>query len=600
MPEQESYLKGLNQAQIDAVLDSQSVLLIACPGSGKTRTLTSKIAQQLSLDETGKKFVIALTYTHRAADEIQDRVQSIGVDTSNLWIGTIHSFCLEWIIRPYYIYAEELKYGFRVIDSMEQETLLNSLCQNHSGSGVTYYDCGYYFNENGYKISSSDTRKHPVIKAILDEYFSILYDRRLIDYEMILNYAYKLIKQNPNISKLLSGLFSIVLVDEYQDTRQLQYLIIGSIIRAGHDSTRLFMVGDPNQSIFQGLGGYPISLPDLRSLTEVTINKRQLSVNYRSEERIIRYFSAFNVHQSTITHFVKEEDINTLITYDNQVDRYELEDRLVNLIQYNIEILGVSPHEICVLAPWWTQLSTITRRLVARLPQYSFDGPGTVPFARDLDNFWYKVSKIALTSASPTMYKRRMRWAREIINDLSAYGLLKDNSLTNKSLLFASNSISISETDGMLYLQAFFSELFQYLGINIDAHENLKLQKDSFILSSTKRVEQLSRDGVDFSDIDSFRRVFKENSGITISTIHGIKGAEFDTVIAFSLLEGMVPHFSDINRVDSAKKLLYVIASRARKNLHLISETGRTRGSFGEYPATIILRDYSFAYDTTL
>ena len=69
--------------------------------------------------------------------------------------------------------------------------------------------------------------------------------------------------------------------------------------------------------------------------------------------------------------------------------------------------------------------------------------------------------------------------------------------------------------------------------------------------------------------IDAFRKVFQQKKGITISTNHGVKGAEFDTVIAFGLLDGYVPHFSESNKEESAKRILYVIASRARKNLYL-------------------------------
>ena len=78
--------------------------------------------------------------------------------------------------------------------------------------------------------------------------------------------------------------------------------------------------------------------------------------------------------------------------------------------------------------------------------------------------------------------------------------------------------------------------------------------------------------------------------GITISTNHGVKGAEFDTVIAFGLLDGYVPHFSESNKEESAKRILYVIASRARKNLYLISEQGRNK------TPTPILSKYGYKY----
>ncbi|MGO8609149.1 UvrD-helicase domain-containing protein, partial [Rhizobium johnstonii] len=81
----------LNPEQEAAILKPGSVFLIACPGSGKTRTLTYKIAYELSRLKSNKQFVVAITYTHRAADEIHERIESLGVDTSRLWIGTIHS-----------------------------------------------------------------------------------------------------------------------------------------------------------------------------------------------------------------------------------------------------------------------------------------------------------------------------------------------------------------------------------------------------------------------------------------------------------------------------------------------------------------------------
>src|SRR5689334_14367392 len=120
---------ALNPEQVSAIRHEGNVFLIACPGSGKTRTLTYKVAYELSKITSNKKFVIAITYTHKAADEIHERIENLGVETSQLWIGTIHSFCLEWIIKPYFIYDESLKNGYRVIDPHDKEKLLESLCE---------------------------------------------------------------------------------------------------------------------------------------------------------------------------------------------------------------------------------------------------------------------------------------------------------------------------------------------------------------------------------------------------------------------------------------------------------------------------------------
>lgn len=91
--------------------------------------------------------------------------------------------------------------------------------------------------------------------------------------------------------------------------------------------------------------------------------------------------------------------------------------------------------------------------------------------------------------------------------------------------------------------------------------------------------------------------MFRHRTGITVSTVHGVKGGEFDTVIAYGLLDGIVPHFADPDQERSAKKLLYVIGSRARKNLHLIAERNRSKRWNESYDTALPLRDLSFDYD---
>ncbi|WP_231586356.1 UvrD-helicase domain-containing protein, partial [Cupriavidus basilensis] len=281
-------------------MEAGSVFLIACPGSGKTRTLTYKIAYELSRLESNKQFVVAITYTHRAADEIHERIESLGVDTSRLWIGTIHSFCLEWILKPYGVYHEALDRGFRVIDQFEREKILEALCKPYQKPKITFWDCEFYFTETDYVLSCPQTWKHDGLREILGRYFDILRESRQIDFELILFYAYQLIARHPAISTLLAQLFSFVLVDEYQDTKRIQYSIIAAILKAGQGTTKTFIVGDPNQAIYQSLGGYPIAYEDFKAMAGIDIEERELSRNYRSSERIIDYFGNFNVHATVI------------------------------------------------------------------------------------------------------------------------------------------------------------------------------------------------------------------------------------------------------------------------------------------------------------
>jgi len=587
----------LNPEQVAAVEEPGSVFLVACPGSGKTRTLTYKVARQLSELRSDKQRVVAITYTHRAADEIHERIEQLGVDTSQLWIGTIHAFCLEWILKPYAIYHDALKHGFRVINAHDTERMHDELCRQATGQKLSTFDCGHYFTPAGYVLNSQNTAKQAAIGSLLQQYWENLRQERQVDFELILFYAYQLISTVPTISVLLGSIFSSILVDEFQDTKEIQYEILAIILKASAGKATAFVVGDPNQAIYGSLGGYAIKAADFGLRAGLTFKEMELSLNYRSSNRIVGYFGNYNLFASKIDATGKDRYFPSIVSFDQVTPRDDLEAELVRLIRYNIEVVGIAPHEVCVVAPWWVHLASMTRRLVAAMPEYSFDGPGMVPFARDIDNFWYKLSRIILTEASPQLYVRRMRWAGDVLAGLADAGI-DTADLSRKQLLRTCNGISVAETDGLEFLRCFFDLLFAELAIDYRASSSLYEHYDAFFESSQIRVERLIKEGsTAIGEIEMFRKVFANKTGITISTIHGVKGAEYDAVIAYGLLEGMVPHFSDADQNAAAHKLLYVICSRARKNLHLISERGRPRGRGQDYGPTDILVGCTFSYD---
>ena len=231
------------------------------------------------------------------------------------------------------------------------------------------------------------------------------------------------------------------------------------------------------------------------------------------------------------------------------------------------------------------------------MPEYQFDGPGMVPFARDIENFWYKLSRIALTEPSPGMYVRRLRWAGEVLAELRSAGVDTSGS-SAKALLRMCNAFVIDEVSGLAFLRRFFELLFAQIGVRFEDFDLLAEHHRAFFDSSEARIARLVAEGVDaIGELSFFKKVFQNRAGITVSTIHGVKGAEFDVVIAFALLEGMVPHFNDSNGDESAQKMLYVVGSRARKNLHLFSETGRARGRYDVYGPTRSLAACVFDYD---
>lgn len=588
-------VNDLTDEQIDVVQHPGNVFVVACPGSGKTRTLTYKIAAELSALPAGKRFVIAITYTHKAADEIEERLTNLGVDTSRLWIGTIHSFCLEWILKPYAGYHPQLSMGFSVVNSHETELILDRLCRK---SGISTFDCGFYFTGATYELACLDSRKHASIHQVLDAYFNELRDSKRIDFEMILWYAFELVSKKPAICQILSNIFEFIAIDEYQDTKRIQYSILMSIVKAGKGETRTLIVGDPNQEIFTSLGGYAMEIQELRNLIDQPIDELHLTKNFRSSIKVVDFFEKFNAQGTEIESASKDKDYPSRITFNQSVGVDGLAAEIARLIQKNVNEFGISPSEICVLAPWWVHLASMTRSLVGRLPQYDFNGPGLVPFSRDDDNFWFKVARIALTDSCPQMYVRRLRWAQEILSDLDHCGF--DTSLfTPRIVLRTSNSISIAETDGLEYLAQYFDQLMHSLSVDYRSTTSLFDQYTAFFASSQARIDRLDREGMPFArDIAIFRRVFRSKTGITVSTVHGVKGGEFDTVIAYGLLDGILPHFSDPDQEGSANKLLYVIGSRARKNIHLIAEVDRPRRRFDTYSTTPVLARTVYNYDS--
>jgi len=590
---------SLNDEQEAAILESDSVLLIACPGSGKTRTLTYKIAYELSRLSSNKEFVIAITYTNNAADEIKERVELLGVDITQLWIGTIHSFCMEWILKPYHLYSERLKNGFKVINSYDTQELLTSLCAKYTNPKVSFYDFQYYATIKGsYKFTSKNSNQKKHIKAILQEYFRILKINNQLDFEQILFYAYEILKSKPVVANILSKLFPFILIDEYQDTKEIQYHIISKILSVSKGKSKTLIVGDPNQSIYDSLGGYPMPKDELEKLLGFELTQLTLDKNYRSSSAIISYFDYYKTFDTPIVAFGNGKDYPSKITFNSVVSVDDLIEELAQLILYNVETAGISPNEICITAPQWVHIASITRKLIIRLPDFSFDGPGMAPFSRDIDNFWFKVSRIALTEPSPFMYVRRLRWGKEILNELDSAGV-DVSSVNSKEFLRICNSFEISETDGLSYLKIFFDQVCEKLKIVLPNFPSLDEHFNSFFASSESRIQKLIDEGNPYiGDIENFRKVFRQRDGITVSTIHGTKGEEYDAVIGFALLDDYLPHFNDANGYINSKKMLYVLASRARKNLHLISERSRGINYYnpnGKSPTPHLL-EYDYDY----
>jgi superfamily I DNA/RNA helicase len=511
-----------------------------------------------------------------------------------LWAGTIHAFALEWILRPYAGYIDRIKNGFTVADDYFTRRTLNEL--RHDFGKSPFFDVNTARDRTGRTYNADESAS-----TIFDSYQRRLQEEKLIDYDDVLYYSYKLLIDLPEIPDTLARIIRLICVDEVQDTQDLQYGILSTIHNAPENSRpSLFFVGDPDQCIYESLGAINKTSAEIAEEFDLAdIGTRSLTGNYRSTQRIIDFYQLLRPLNPPIQSLTSFADERGAITFQNQtVSRDELSQRIAELIMQTLET-GVPANKICVLAPQWVHVRSLGRSLVGLLPNIDFDAPGSSPFHSQRENLWFKIGRLFLTTPSPSLYRTRMRWSREILRELKEiYDFsVPENFQTPRALLRLINSIKSSAEDGLVFLDEVFGRLLTILGLSVDTFSQLSENKDLFFENARVRLD---RDDVP-SDTISFRKLFKHSNGVVINTCHGVKGEEFDTVIAFGLLRGYIPNWATINQSnaeDRASKLLYVICSRARKNLHLIAESGRfTQRNHYPYGTTRHLDDLEFEYD---
>lgn len=586
----------LSPEQESAVNEPGDVVVTACPGSGKTRVLTCRVIKGLSELESAKQSVVALTFTNRATDEIQTRIDLFSASQEQFWAGTIHSFALDWILRPYAPYNARLKNGFSIADEFFTEKTLNEL-KKQAGK-PNYFSVNTARNRDGITENAD-----PVAVSILESYRSRLLADRLLDYDDILYYSFKLLNSGSEIPDTLARIIRLFCIDEIQDTQDLQYGILSSIFRNTTIPPTLFVVGDPDQSIYESLGAITKSANEIAQEFNIeSVTHRRLAGNYRSTQRIIDYYQHFRPDEDRIESLASFAPEEGVISFDNQtlvVD--DIVADIASLIRQSTDS-GVAPNEICVLAPHWSHVREIARKLVSLLPDIDLDAPGLSPFHSQRENPWFKIARLFLSTPQPALYRTRLRWAGEVLRELrGTYGIaISEAHQKPRNLLRLINSIKPEITDGLPYLDAAFRELMKSIGFEVAANETLLSSRDLFFEKAELRITQI--EGCP-TDLSSFRKFFKHPSGVVISICHGIKGEEYDTVIAFGLLRGYVPNWDVIingqaeTAEDWASKLLYVVCSRAKRRLHLIAESGRLTRTRNPYETTNHLRDLRYDYD---
>ncbi len=577
MTEFPHFLDDLNEIQRELCISESNHVITASPGSGKTRLITYRLAYLQLKYASSRKYNIAITYTNRAAEEIESRLEHLNVEGSSVWSGTIHQFCMNFIIRPYAMYSDYLKNGYKIID----EYITNLYC-NEIAKAV------------GIDIRYKDPLKFPEIKKV---YRKKLQDNKELDFQLILELSLSLLKETPFISENIASIIQSLHIDEFQDTNELQYEILAKIVHYNKKINVIF-VGDENQAIYGNLGGMSKSVEEISDLFEMKFIKSTLQGCYRSTSRIIDFYTNFEVSKTGTYSLSKEKDLPGIIKYNTKSKKEELVENIKNIIIEQVSN-GVPANEICIVAPQWYQIFTISNKLKKELPDLNFDSPDISTFKYDPLNPFYLLAKLLFTKSGVRVHMRK-RIANELISILKFdYNINLPEWFDNYSLLKEINGCVHIEEDGMCFYESSVNRIMKSMNIELNQTKSLKNTFDDFMNKCNDRISRF-KISTTYNDLI---KCFSEKNGIVINTIHGVKGEEYTTVIAYGLLNGKLPNWDYILgsnkhlRTEETNKLLYVLASRAKKNLFMFSEKGMLTDRGKEYTPTDELQMICFDYD---
>ena len=574
-------LDGLSAEQRLACETKENCILIACPGSGKTRTIVHRLAYLGLSYPLNKKKHIAITYTNRASEEMESRLQDMGIEDGSIWTGTIHQFCMEYIIRPYAMYCDRLRYGFHIIDEYQTEEYVRVI-KEQFGIADPYYQW------------RQDSR-------IVNEYKKLLSQNKEIDFDDILSESLSILKSHQFVSENIAKIIFSIHIDEYQDTNEKQYQIIAEIFKANNKILLMF-VGDVNQAIYRNLGGVAKSIDEIRALFNTDFCEMVLTGCYRSTQRLIDFYSFFAVRRLAVVSKAKEKDSPGILKYSCEISTINLGKEIAAIVNQELTA-GVPEKEICIVAPQWPLLYKISKILRKELPSVNFDAPDISPFKYDPINPFYLVARLLFSTVKHNGRIRKKR-ASEILHILqSDYGASVPSEYDALSLLETINRGSHyrRDDDGIEIYKKTIELIFKELKIGKDDYEVLYEKYDAFIKKAEDRIRRYSL----AKKCCDFESCFMERQGVVVTSLHSVKGEEYHSVIAFGLLNGILPHWDYIRntnnqskyRHDDTYRLLYVLFSRAKENLYLISEMGRYTGGGRLYTPTDELKNCRVSYD---
>ena len=285
----QTILESLNPAQRQAVtcIDGP-LLMLAGPGSGKTRVITHRIAYMID-QGIATESILALTFTNKAAEEMKKRLQQL-VTGRPVWAGTFHRFCAQLLRR--YATMLEINENFTIYDRNDSKKVVKQALTD-TGVGTQHFSPNHVLERIGALkskgVTASDFRPRPgdmmdaILERVYPAYQQLLQTANAVDFDDLLLSAVDLLRHNPELRAALDLHYQYVMVDEYQDTNRVQYMLIRLL---NHDTRNLGVTGDPDQSIYGWRGADLNNILDFKQ-DYAGAQVVRLEQNYRSTQAIL-------------------------------------------------------------------------------------------------------------------------------------------------------------------------------------------------------------------------------------------------------------------------------------------------------------------------
>lgn len=543
----------LNQNQKKVAHKSLGTTIVcASPGTGKTRTLVSRA--QKKLESLPKHQSLALiTYTNAGADEIYSRLSPEYI----VFVGTIHRFCLDFILRPFgWIYKWNKP---RIVSYNDLQCFIEENSHIDLGNRPIE-ELGKIKRDLFGKIDNSVEWEHiNSFESVAELYFKFLNNNKLIDFNEILYRSYKIVSENDFVATSLANKFHEILIDEFQDTNIFQYEILKKI--NSKKRCTFFIVGDEKQQIYKFAGA--IDDPFLKASKDFGARIDLLDVTYRSTNNIINAYSSLFYNHPILINDSKYKSVNCEVLI-NEVNNNENTNYIKNCLDH-LTKTKIKLSDIAILTTSWDQAYNISRSIRYH---HHIVGLGALPHRSIGTSIFHLIRCICKFLLSPKVkYLKSIRRSLNIYIDENKIIIKEENFsfiINNLISQIQSIDVSFSLDIALNILDNIFNDIFKckHSGIldilnSIDPNEIAQWSFEKYIKTLA---------GVD---------------GIMVNTIHQAKGLEFEVVFLSGINENRLPYQQFIERngnqyifapltpenLEAGRNLFYVGISRAKAKL---------------------------------